>query len=229
VKTTAFSTTLKVPSGHFQFNFALARPIFALQTRAGIDGDLRIHVTIDERLAKVFEAVALEMEYSGPDHKTILLVSRDQAMLDILMADDHIVFDILSPLVTNFGFSRIPYHIRPDIDDVASILQAAAHYHWHLRRHPLKSALCGHVTIEFMKLNKVDGEFGDNDDFPKYGNSDLVADQNLNHCGLVDLVVDKDAMYGIRIVNNMNIALYPYLFYFDNSDFSIGADYILEK
>jgi hypothetical protein len=77
LKTTAFSTNLDVPSGDSQF--ALARPAFALQTRAGTNEDLRLHVAMDERLTCIFEALAREMQCSGPDHRSILLVSKDQA------------------------------------------------------------------------------------------------------------------------------------------------------
>jgi hypothetical protein len=143
-------------------------------------------------------------------------------MLDIAIEDDHIVFNILTPLVTKFGLTRIPYRIRPNIDDVSPVLRASAHYHWHLHRHPKNNALQNKVSVEFMRLNQLKGEIGDDVEFFEHGNPVLKADENLNRCGLVDIVVDNKAMYGIKIINNMNMGLYPYLFFFDNSDFSIG-------
>jgi hypothetical protein len=45
---------------------------------------------------------------------------------------------------------------------------------------------------------------------------------DLNIDGVIDFIVDEKAMYGIRIVNDTAEPLYPYLFYFDNTDFSIS-------
>ena len=41
---------------------------------------------------------------------------------------------------------------------------------------------------------------------------------NLNVEGVVDLVVNTDDLYGIKLVNNSAYDLYPSLFFFDNSD-----------
>jgi len=43
--------------------------------------------------------------------------------------------------------------------------------------------------------------------------------------GIIDIEVEEDAIYGIKIVNNTDTKLYPSLFYFDNSDLSILSYY----
>jgi len=55
----------------------------------------------------------------------------------------------------------------------------------------------------------------------------LVPDTpNLVQDGVVDLCVDETSMYGIKITNDTNVALFPSLFYFDNSDLSIQSSYL---
>jgi len=48
---------------------------------------------------------------------------------------------------------------------------------------------------------------------------------NLNRENIIDLQVQSDKMYGMKIINNSDMALYPSLFFFDSSDLSITSYY----
>jgi hypothetical protein len=206
---TAFSATMDFPPDAIRF--VLAQPAFALQTKSGTEEDLRLHVAMNQRFINVFQELAREMERSGPNHRRFLLVERGHAELDIDLEDGQVVFNILNPLVTKYGLVRMPFQISPD-DHVDSIIRAAAHYHWHLRRHGTNTLQDG-VQIEFKAL-----EHDINDKFHLIYRP---TGPNLNKGGVVDIVVDSNRMYCIKIINNTTLALYGSLFFFDNSDLSI--------
>ena len=211
--TRAFSTSADVVSGASQF--ALTESAFALQTKAGAEEDLRIHVAMDEKLIGVFEALVQEMQHTGDEQRRILLSKKNNAELDIALDDGLVVFNILDPLVTKFGLSRMPFRISPKVDDVYPVIRAAAHYRWHLRRTNKKPIFQNKVHIEFKQLTMI--------------REILPIGPDLNIDGVVNFVVDNEAMYGIRIINDTPIPLYPSLFYFDNSDFSISGYLHMKK
>lgn len=201
VDTSAFSASMFVLGAS---GFALNDSGFALQTKVGAEEDLRLHIAIDETFVSVFEALAQEMQRTGPDRRRILLSERDNAELDVELEDGQVVFNILDPLVTKFGLTRMPARIG--VADVWPVLRAAAHYRWHLRRTNKKPIFQNKVRIEFKQLKG-------SRELQPYG-----PDLNVN--GVIDFVVDEDAMYGIKIINDTAKPLYPSLFYFDNSDLS---------
>jgi len=140
--------------------------------------------------------------------------------LDISLEDGYVVFKPLNTLVTQWGLTRIPFRVSASIAEVNTVILASAHYFWHLRRTNTKQSLKNRVRIEFTRLKELNNQF--DDDF-----NPLVAPDgpNLNINGTVDLIVDHNAMYGVKIVNDTNLALYPSLFFFDNSDLSIKSYY----
>jgi hypothetical protein len=204
LETCAFSTILDVNSDATRF--PLAESAFALQTKVGTEEDLRLHIVIDEKLVDVFKALVQEMQITGPERRRILLAEKDNAELDIALENGHVVFNILDPLVTKFGLTRMPFSVSPQAKEVCPVIRAAAHYRWHLRRTNKTSIFQNKVRIEFKRLTQYREPDG----------PDLNAD------GVIDLVVDENAIYGLRIINDTTRPLYPSLFYFDNSDFSIS-------
>ena len=108
-----------------------------------------------------------------------------------------------------------------------------AHFKYHLERHHLSETLrtvsaphtddpLSGITIQIHRLSKEpDDRVLDLD----AGN--LLVDNHAN------LVSDEEADYGIAIVNESGYDLFPYLFYFDPSDYSIqvgrlGNDFTAE-
>ena len=217
LQASAFTSTMTLPSGAPQF--ALHKPGVALQTKAGAEGDLCLHVAMGKKLTSVFEAVVREMQHTSSNRTRILLVDKHNADIDIGLEDNRIIFNILNPLVTQYGLIRIPFSVNPEVDDIYPVIRAQAHYNWHLRRANNTTnevPLYDKIHIEFTKLKQLDDEF--DDDF----NPVIQPDgENLNIAGVVDIIVDEDAKYGIRVTNDSGLDLYPALFFFDNSDLSI--------
>ena len=87
----------------------------------------------------------------------------------------------------------------------------------------MSRVLENYIQLDFKKLKELE-EY--DEDF----NTVLEAvGDNLNVSGIVDLVVDPDDMYGIKLINTSDLDLYPSLFFFDNSDLSICKYSALRK
>ncbi|KIM78109.1 hypothetical protein PILCRDRAFT_603746 [Piloderma croceum F 1598] len=214
----SFSTTLSLPLGKSLFQ--LDKGALALQTKVGAEEDLALHVPLDERLIPVFDGLLKQMQGTGPECKKISLVERADAQLEITVEGDKVVFNILDERVTIFGLNRIPFVVNPTVDDLYPIICAAAHYYWHLNRTQNNQLIQDKVEIKFMQLKKSQTEFDE------AGRSKLIPiEQNLYHNGVIDFVVRKKAIYGIKITNNTPWDLYTSVFYFDNSDLSITPYY----
>ncbi|PPQ85563.1 hypothetical protein CVT25_006733, partial [Psilocybe cyanescens] len=81
-----------------------------------------------------------------------------------------------------------------------------------------------HVNINSNIINKIDVEFYKLDDSNKLDWRNFVPEGgNLFHNGVVDFEVEEGAPYGLKLVNNSACDLYPYLFFFNNNNLSIGA------
>jgi hypothetical protein len=212
-ETGAFITTMHLPDNAVAF--ALAGTGFAMQIKTGEEEDLRLHIALNDKLSPVFEALGEEMLRTDSNRRRISLVEKDKAELDIAINGDHVVFNILNPQVTLFGLKQMPFRVEPTYEDVYPVIRASAHYYWHLRRNNTSNVLQNHVQLEFKKMQELD-EY--DDDFnPIFA----PTGDNLNAAGVVDIIVDPDDMYGIKLVNNSALDLYPSLFFFDNSDLSI--------
>jgi hypothetical protein len=182
---------------------------FAFKPKAATEENIRFHIGMDNKLTSVFEALSEEIPHKC---RILCLDSQFEADFDMVLEGDQIVFHVLNPFVTRYGLACIPYRIAPVRDDVYTVIRAMAHYHRYLRR--TNSSRPQHdVRIEFLKLESY---FDDNfdDQFEPDG-------PNLNVGGVVNLVVGRDDMYGIKIVNESDLALYPSVFFFD-SDLSIS-------
>jgi len=114
----------------------------------------------------------------------------------------------------------MPFRMESTYDDVYPVIRASAHYHWHLRRNNTSRRLQNYIQLEFKKVEELEDEY--DDDFNAIIKP--VGD-DLNVAGVVDIVVNTDDMYGIKLINNSALDLYPSLFFFDNSDLSISSYY----
>ena len=214
VNTGEHSAVMDVPPGASRF--ALVTSAFAFKTKAGTEENIRFHIAMANKLTIVFEALSEEIPHK---FRILCVDSQSEADFDIVLESDQVVFHILNPFVTRYGSTRIPYRIAPVHDSVYTVICAMAHYHRYLRRtnssHPQHD-----VRIEFLKLKSYyDNNF--EDQFKPDG-------PNLNVGGVVNLVVGPDDMYGIKIVNESDLTLYPSVFFFD-SDLSIGESILSNK
>jgi hypothetical protein len=194
--------------------FSIEGQAFALQIRAGKQEDLALYVPLDQNLLPVFQAIATEMQVNAQRQINMLtdedLKQGKKPDLGIAFKDGYVVFDIKDPNVTVHGLHRMPQRVLPDIEEVTPVISAAAHYYWHLRRVGSAQFIKNTVEVEFTKL--LDGDaLTRRPDGP-----------NLIKAGVVNLVVDEDDIYGMKITNNGEVPLYASVFYFDNSDWSIS-------
>ena len=96
------------------------------------------------------------------------------------------------------------------LDRLPRILDAMAHFKFYLERHN-SSDIAGGVTMEIYCITQTEDGFDTAD--MTIGN--LLVDNE------VTFALDKDAEYGGAIFNHSNLDLYPYLFYFDPSDYTM--------
>ncbi|KZP15819.1 hypothetical protein FIBSPDRAFT_912396 [Athelia psychrophila] len=222
----AFDTAMTLPSGCS--SFAVDKPAVALQTKLGAKEDFALHVPLHEDLIPVFETLSKEMQTPGPDTARIKLVEdRDQAMLEIVMDEGKLYFNILDKRITVHGVNRIHFPFDPELDSIRPVLRAAAHYYWHLNRASnTDQHFQERITVEFFELYESETELDD------AGDSILRPDtnpENLYTGSTIKFTVKPNAPYGMRITNNTAWDLYPGVFYFDSSDLSIVPYYVMSS
>jgi hypothetical protein len=191
---------------------------FALQTGAGAEEALRLHVPLKNGLQAVFEALVLELQGRQPRARAILLVDVDKAELAVNLSEDqHICFALTDALVTGYGLRRLHGTVPQDARAVHAVLQGAKNFFWHLRHSPDKGKLRAKVDVALHQLEPT-SEVDENLEeiyLPVGGN--LVRD------GFADVWADMDTEYGVTITNKSDVPLFVSLFFFDCSDLSISA------
>ncbi|KZV60770.1 hypothetical protein PENSPDRAFT_328057 [Peniophora sp. CONT] len=104
-----------------------------------------------------------------------------------------------------------------DVPGVYSVLRAASHFFWHLRRgQSFTPAYHSHITVEIYTLKPVENEIG-----PHYVQR---TRENLRS-GVLEAVDSPRMIYGLKIENKSPVDLYLWVFYFDCSDLSITSYY----
>jgi hypothetical protein len=115
--------------------------------------------------------------------------------------------------VAGFADLMISHTLQNPADQLPYVVDAVAHFNRHLDRRNKNSSLQTEVVLELHRLMP-----GTNQPWFK------VPDENIGNL-LVDnqarIVLDVNALYGFTIVNHSNLDLFPYLFYFDPSNYSI--------
>ena len=204
---TAFSTTLYAKGSRF----ALERDGVALKSRSGTEERVRIHVA-DVNLKDLVKKI-------DPNQRIIQLVERDRAEFGMALENGKVVFNIYDSDVTKYGLTRMPYILEPTLEAISPVIQAAAHFYWHRRRTPKTGrGLAGKVKIEVTELQLENVEYDDElKPVPVYG---LTASRDRK--GGKEFNLRTETGYGWRIINNSEVPLYPALFHFDNSDWSIS-------
>ena len=202
----AFFTTLyaKAPG------FALEQDGIALKSRAGAEERVRIHVA-DENLKDLVKKV-------DPNHRIIRLVEQDDgAEFGIALENDKVVFNTYDPDVTKYGLTRMPYTLEPTLEAISPVIRAAAHFYWHRRRIPQTGrGLASKIEMEVTEL-KVESVDYDDD-----LNEVVVYGPTGNWKSGKDFDLQTKTAYGWRITSKCDVPLYPSLFYFDSSDWSIS-------
>lgn len=104
---------------------------------------------------------------------------------------------------------------KDDTEALYRVIKAASHYKFHLKRtSPNKS---DNVRMEIHALESVSSE-----GFEVYHDLKPVG-ENLLASDPATITVQNDRNVGMTIINDTDMVLYPYLFYFDPNDFSIST------
>lgn len=208
-KPNEFFTTMTVLSGCSELPADMT--VLAVQIKSGSECCICIRIAPEiESIAKTALSIAGER---GSEVLIEFVTSQDQAELDIKLEESTLVFDILDQKVTQYGLNRLPRRIPPLPEHLCPILLGIGHYYWHLRRTSNPSRLKEHIKVDLNTVIKQDT--GDFDFVIRSNGPSLIGE------GIADFIVDIKAMYGITIENTTHIDLYPSVFYFDSSDFSI--------
>lgn len=202
-----FSTILDARESRF----ALEKDGVALQNFVGIEEHVRIHVA-DKKL----KGLVGKMD---PSQRIIRLVDRaHEADFGMGIENGKVVFHIFDPDVTKYGLTRMPLTLEPTLDDLSPVIRAAAHFYWHRRRTPQTSRtrLADFVEIEVTEL-RHNGTYDDSFE-PVLAPTNWKRGKDFS----LQIKSGNETIYGWKIINKSKVPLYPALFYFDNSDWSIS-------
>jgi len=170
------------------------------------------------RLGDGLLRVALGPGVEGPlvSTESVQLVDRpSEASISINKRGDILELDRHQStyIVQTTSVPRLNLPKKTDSAALALILERIARFHYHLLRASPEEAI-GSVTVELCRVIKgTDGRHHMQTEGPESGTR--VMDD------AVDLRFRPDARYGIVLKNSWEDPLYPYLFYFDPSDYAI--------
>ncbi|KAF9240014.1 caspase domain-containing protein [Melanogaster broomeanus] len=187
----------------------LKTPPLGILTSVGEEEDLVLCVPMEDIYLPVFDALLQQLQGVGPDACKISIVgSEETAKLTITMENDRVVFKILD------SRRHMPYSVNLTVDDIYPVLRAAAHYYWHLNRSKPNNLIQNKINVDFYQLKKSSGRA-------------LLQPVEPSLCrdNVIDFVVDPSVIYGVKITNGTPWDLYPNVFFFDNSDWSIQEYY----
>lgn len=232
----AHSLIVRSSFGQIVLNAAMFVSRFGGSALAG-EGERSICICIElsHGLEEVFDHLRDRLASDGMDTTTLDLSEpwphAFDAYLRITNVQGYAVFDDLTstqlegPTSTaRFGgFKRLPHTTKVDLDSLYPVICAVTNWYYHLLRTPPTRSLSGpgNITVDFTELEVVYDEIGNPSYLIPSGSNLSLTVPGLGN--IVDLVVDEEQLYGQTVNNSSAVALYPYLFCFDNSDFSIST------
>lgn len=184
--------------------------IVAVRVKGRAEDNLKIFIAPGDKLLSIYKKLQHDLE-------------------DVALEKDLQTANIEITTVTegkvSFTFRSLPHpRLSPfkwkqvvDIDvsrqaaELVHFLSKTAHFYRELKLADNDSDISSNVEVKFFKLKPL----GDN-------NFEPVRAENFCKDGIVTVVHDPDALYGIELVNKTKFALYANLFYFINKDLSIG-------
>ncbi|KAI9567999.1 caspase domain-containing protein [Boletus coccyginus] len=196
---------------------------FAKLTRAG---NLPLYLTPGGNLSLVLEEMIRQVKgTSAPNFRRVEEVK--EAKLEATMKNDRVVLKVLDQQLKRLELTDLSFEIA--LDRLTHALSAAAHYYWYLDLSKENSHIDTKdgVTVDFYMLKESEKEYDE------YGMEALVPvepgfyrrDPKAETPGVIDFVVDPDALYGIKITNKTTRDLYLNAFLFNNGSLSIAPYY----
>jgi hypothetical protein len=197
---------------------------FVAQIKENPKPKLSIHVPKVIQNMDCFKNLISETEGRLP---LSIVVVEDEALASIgltyLEEYNEIGFKMLNPEEQG---QQIRHTICDNAEDLHEALDHLCHYYYHRDRVNTKPQAIGGVpfsskfTIDVFTLQENDEGIY------------IPSGPNLNIQGTgLELTVgehNEDDMYGFKITNHTNLPVFPYLFYFDSSNFSICTHFSLE-
>ena len=157
--------------------------------------------------------VALDAGIEHPTATASIQIVDQHSKPDVVVAKDgnNLVLHRRHPqfIVTTTNIHKVELPKNTEKVALERILAKVARFHFHLLREG-PGKLRSMITLELCQVAQgSDGRYHKCEEVPR------VMDEEL------DLPFDPEARYGMVITNKFNQALYPYLFYFDPSEYSI--------
>lgn len=183
--------------------------VIAVQTKAGEREDVRFYCPGDEEYLVCHEAfISVTGNPSNIGWNIAMVETPDDAHIEIAMRNSRVIFFIKDPTITQYGITQLFYDTAPVVEEIAPVIKSAEHYFFALNHSINNPVIINDIQLEIYKLQRP---------------FMLPTGPNLYQDDVFDLVVEEgDVPYGMKLTNNGSFDLYPNLFYFDNSDLSIG-------
>jgi len=217
-----FSTNLKLSPGASYFT--LEQSSIALQTKRGQRKDLQLYVPSDNNFGAGHDALIKLLE-KNDDLQSIDFVDQpEDADFELALENQNILFLYRDQRITQHGLTQLYKHIPPIAEELGPVLKSAAHFYWKLNRtnnDPQFNAAAFNNGIQVELYRLLPPKIRN---FNDIGGGLLPMGPNLYEDGVMSVVANMDLNipYGFKLTNNTSYDLYPYLFYFDLSDLSIG-------
>ncbi|PSR90698.1 hypothetical protein PHLCEN_2v4847 [Hermanssonia centrifuga] len=172
---------------------------FVLQTVPGARESLRVSIHADKNFRSIFKRLHEMIARTNESNRRIHLVdSQDATELEVRVCGDKILFDmVMSQRTHRISESLALRPLAPE--DTYTIIRAAAHYLWQLRRKPPSSALRAGIDVKLHKLEQDDTQL--DDWLLPVMLPDVKSHTTLRDGEEVDLFVDDDDKYGMTILN----------------------------
>lgn len=183
--------------------------VIAVQIKAGEREDVRFYCPDDEEYLVCHEAfISVTRNPSNIGWNITMVETPDDAHIEIAMRNNRVIFFIKDPAITRYGLTRLFYDTAPIVEEIAPVIKSAEHYFFALNHSVHNTTIMNDIQLEIYQLQRP---------------FMLPIGPNLYQDNIIDLVVEEgDVPYGIKLTNKSSVDLYPNLFYFDNSDLSIG-------
>ncbi|KZV60769.1 hypothetical protein PENSPDRAFT_759837 [Peniophora sp. CONT] len=193
---------------------------FALPITTGPTNALRLHVSHTKLKELATSAIELFKTKDSDGVEPTLAAGIHETDLSIDFCQDSVHYTISGPDVHGgrhklYGLTNIP-----TAHDLYWVVRTASYFFWHLRRGPsFIPAYYPYLTVEAHALKLVDDSDG-----PRYVQRDDSRD--LLRSGILEAVVGvPKTVYGFKVVNNSQVDLHLWAFYFDCSNLSICTYY----
>jgi len=122
---------------------------------------------------------------------------------------------IENALISEYANVTTQFDLANKLDRFPYILDAIAHFNYHLARHCSDDPFEQRVSLELFNLKRHARDWAPDEE---------VGNLLINN--EASLLLNGEARYGLSITNRSKHDLFPYLFYFDPSDYSISVFFV---